>query len=102
MFNTKNNLSEISKANTNETNSFLTENKPEISIPSSTSFDLVEEDNTFDNIISHNLAHAILDREPDKFLYIYDKIPSEFSQLRVSFLIRLLSPKSYFDRSQLV
>ena len=86
MFNTKNNnLSEIPKANTYEANSFLTENKTKQEIDQIPSFDLVEEENTFDNIISHNLAHAILDREPDKFLYIYDKIPSDFTQLRVSF-----------------
>ena len=37
-----------------------------------------------DYLISHALAHAILEQEPDKFLNIYDKIPSDFSQLRVS------------------
>ena len=40
--------------------------------------------NQVDDLISHALAHAILDQEPDKFLNIYDRIPSDFSQLRVS------------------
>ena len=39
---------------------------------------------SLDDLIAHNLAHAIRDQEPDKFLAVYDKIPADFNQLRVS------------------
>ena len=38
-----------------------------------------------DDLISHILAHALLNNtDTDLFLSIYDKIPSDFSQTRVS------------------
>ena len=48
----------------------------------SNSVDLFER---IDDLISHILAHALLNNtDTDLFLSIYDKIPSDFSQTRVS------------------
>ena len=39
-----------------------------------------------EDFISHLLAHTIRDQDTDKFIYLYDKIPDTFSQLKVTFL----------------
>lgn len=89
MFNTRSISSEVENTN-NDFDSSIVEN-----LATQSNFVLVEEEKSFDNIISHNLAHALIDQEPETFLLIYDKIPSELSQTRVSSNIF----KSLFQRT---
>ena len=92
MFNTRSISSEVENTN-NDFDSSIVEK-----LTTQSNFEnciLVEEEKSFDDIISHNLAHALIDQEPEKFLLIYDKIPSDLSQTRVSSNIF----KSLFQRT---